>query len=119
VNDERLWREALAGGADAFGLLFDRHARAVYNFCFRHTASWSAAEDLTSEVFLIAWRRRSTVVFSSESGSVLPWLLGVALNLVRNRRRSERRAQSAVARLDATAREADFSDDAIGRLADE
>lgn len=119
ASDQQLWQEALAGSSAAFGVIFERHAKAVYNFCFRRTGSWSLAEDLTSEVFLLAWRRRRDVVFTAERSSVLPWLYGVALNLVRNRRRSERRATAAFARLDAKEAEADFSDDLVGRLADE
>ncbi len=119
VTDQELWAQAVAGAPDAFGLIFERHARSVYNFCFRRTASWSVAEDLTSDVFLLAWRRRGSVVFTTEGGSVLPWLLGVALNVARNRRRSDRRANAAVARLDSSASEADFSDEVVGRLADE
>lgn len=119
VTDRELWQRVLGGGADGFGVLFERHARTVYNLCFRRTGSWSLAEDLTSDVFLLAWRRRAEVVFTTEDASVLPWLLGVALNLVRNKRRSDRRATAAVARLDPTANEADFSDEVVGRLADE
>jgi RNA polymerase sigma factor (sigma-70 family) len=85
----------------------------------RRTASWSIAEDLTSEVFLLAWRKRAEVVFTTEGGSVLPWLLGVAVNLARNRRRSDRRAVAAFARLDPNVSEPDFAEDAAGRLADE
>ena len=69
--------------------LFDRHARRVYNHCFWRTADWSLAEDLTSVVFLEAWRRRRDVRLSSDS--VLPWLLGVANNAIRNAERSGRR----------------------------
>ena len=119
VGDQELWGRAVAGDAGAFGLLFERHGRAVYNLCFRRTGNWAVAEDLASEVFLLAWRRRREVVFTTEGGSVLPWLLGVAVNLARNRHRSDRRAVTAVARLDAGASEADFSDDLVGRLADE
>jgi RNA polymerase sigma-70 factor (ECF subfamily) len=119
VTDQELWEQALAGSPASFGHLFERHARGVYNLCFRRTGNWAVAEDLTSEVFLLAWRRRRDVVFTTEGGSVLPWLLGVAVNLARNRRRSERRGLAALARLDAGASEADFSDDVVGRLADE
>ena len=117
--DRELWAQAVGGDAGSFGVLFERHARAVYNLCFRRTGNWAVAEDLTSEVFLLAWRRRSDVVFTTEDGSVLPWLLGVAVNQARNRHRSDRRAGAAVARLDPNANEADFSDDVVGRLADE
>jgi RNA polymerase sigma-70 factor, ECF subfamily len=55
-----------------FGRLFERHGRAVYNYCFRRTADWSAAEDLTSVVFLEAWRRRKDLRLDGDS--LLPWL---------------------------------------------
>jgi DNA-directed RNA polymerase specialized sigma24 family protein len=72
LSDRELWARAVAGDADAFGSLFERHARAVYNFAFRRTASWALAEDLTSEVFLLAWRRRGAVVFTTDDERVLP-----------------------------------------------
>lgn len=79
-TDRELWSRA------AFGELFDRHAKAVYNHCFRLTASWSAAEDHTQSTFLLAWRKRDKVVL--RHGSALPWLLTVATNVVRGERRS-------------------------------
>jgi RNA polymerase sigma factor (sigma-70 family) len=118
-TDRQLWERVVGGDGAGFGLLFERHARAVYNFAFRQTANWAAAEDAASEVFLVAWRRRQEVVFTNESGSVLPWLLGVATNLLRNARRGDRRANAALARLDASEAHPDFSDDLIGRLSDE
>ena len=96
-GDQELWRLAGAGDSAAFGELFDRHATAVYNHLFRRTASWSEAEDLTSAVFLLAWRRRATVVIDRESA--LPWLLGVANHVLRNSRRASRRYQAALARV--------------------
>jgi RNA polymerase sigma factor (sigma-70 family) len=120
TTDQELWAAAVVGDAGAFGVLFERHSRAVYNFAFRWMADWAAAEDTASEVFLIAWRRRGEVVFSSESGSVLPWLLGVATNHLRNQRRGARRADAAIARLDATSEaQPDFSDEIVGRMADQ
>jgi RNA polymerase sigma-70 factor (ECF subfamily) len=119
ATDRDLWADAVGGDADAFGVLFERHARAVYNFAFRWTADWASAEDLASEVFLTAWRRRGEVVFTTESGSVLPWLLGVATNHLRNQRRGRRRADAAIARLDPSGAQGDFSDEVLGRMADE
>lgn len=119
ATDRELWEKAVGGNADAFGLLFERHGRAVYNFAFRRLANWTAAEDAASEVFLVAWRRRAEVVFSNELESVLPWLLGVATNHLRNVRRGETRAGVALARLDIHEAQPDFSDEVIGRLGDE
>ena len=43
--------------SEAFGLLFERHGPAIYNYCVRRVGSWAVAEDLVSIVFLEAWRR--------------------------------------------------------------
>jgi RNA polymerase sigma factor (sigma-70 family) len=116
ATDAELWRRAVQGEPDAFGALFERHARSVYNYLFRRTADWSAAEDLTSIVFLEAWRRRRDVHLERELA--LPWLLGVATNVLRNRRRSQWRHRAALERLPRERGE-DFADDADARLDDE
>jgi RNA polymerase sigma factor (sigma-70 family) len=115
-TDDELWRRGGGGEAAAFGELFDRHAKAVYNHLFRRTGDWSLAEELTSVVFLEAWRRRSAVRIEHES--VLPWLLGVATNVLRNSWRSRRRHRAALERLPREAA-AGFADDADARLDDE
>jgi RNA polymerase sigma factor (sigma-70 family) len=94
--DTALWQAAAAGEHTAFGQLFDRHASAVYNYLYRRTADWSAAEDLTAAVFLQAWRRRGEVVFDRDSA--LPWLLGVARLQLRNATRSRARYLAALRR---------------------
>jgi RNA polymerase sigma-70 factor (ECF subfamily) len=119
ASDQELWAVAVRGDPEAFGVLFERHSRSVYNFAFRLTADWAQAEDAASEVFLTAWRRRGEVVFTTGSGSVLPWLLGVATNHLRNQRRGRRRADTALARLDARAEQPDHSDETLNRMADE
>jgi RNA polymerase sigma-70 factor (ECF subfamily) len=117
-SDRELWDCAVAGDPDSFGALFERHARSVYNHCFRRTASWADAEELMSTVFLEAWRRRHEVRPLADSAR--PWLLGVANNLLRNHRRSHRRQGAALARLGADGScEPDPADDVAGRLADE
>ena len=116
ATDAELWRRAVEGAPDAFGVLFERHARAVYNYLFRRTADWALAEDLTSVVFLEAWRRRGDVRL--ERDLALPWLLGVATNVLRNRRRSQWRYRAALERVPRE-RADDFADDADGRLDDE
>jgi RNA polymerase sigma factor (sigma-70 family) len=116
ATDGELWQRAVQGEPEAFGVLFERHARAVYNYLFRRTADWSTAEDLTSIVFLEAWRRRGEVRL--ERDLALPWLLGVATNVLRNRRRSQWRHRAALERLPRE-RSEDFEDDAAARLDDE
>lgn len=90
LTDRELWRRAAGGEPDAFGELYDRHANAIYNYCFRRCADWALAEDLTANVFLDAWRKRRRVTFDRED-AVLPWLYAVAGNVVRNHLRGHRR----------------------------
>jgi RNA polymerase sigma-70 factor, ECF subfamily len=115
-SDAELWRQASLGEAAAFGVLFERHARAIYNYCFRRTGEWPLAEDLTSVVFLEAWRRRAAVTLAGDSA--LPWLYGVATNVVRNQRRAKRRYRAALQRVPRE-RPAEFVGDVEGRLDDE
>jgi RNA polymerase sigma factor (sigma-70 family) len=117
MGDIELWDRAVDGDHESFGVLFERHARSVYNHCFRRTASWADAEELTSAVFMEAWRRRREVRPIDDSAR--PWLLGVANNLLRNHRRSLRRYRAALARLPAPCAQPDPADDIAGRLADE
>jgi RNA polymerase sigma factor (sigma-70 family) len=116
-TDRELWERAADGDGSAFGVLFDRHARAVHNHCFRLTASWSTAEDLTSTVFLQTWRHRSRLRLASES--LRPWLLAVATNVVRAERRSLRRRLALAERLPRPRAVEDPADDVAARLDDE
>ena len=97
TTDMALWERVVAGDGDAFADLFTRHADAIANYAFRRTADWDAAEDVTSLVFLEAWRKRKQVVF--HHASVLPWLFGVAHNVVRATWRSRMRHRRALARI--------------------
>ncbi len=89
--------QAREGDGSAFGVLFERHAGRIYNYCFRRTADWALAEDLTSSTFLVAWRSHGRAPLQAESA--LPLLYGIATNALRNQRRSLRRRREAFARL--------------------
>jgi RNA polymerase sigma factor (sigma-70 family) len=66
---------------DAFGELYRRHVRAVHAFCLAR-APRDAASELTAETF--AQAALSLSRFRDEAGaSALPWLCGIARNLVR------------------------------------
>ncbi|SDU54269.1 RNA polymerase sigma factor [Jiangella alkaliphila] len=95
-DDQHLWSRARQGDPAAFGELFTRHSTVVYNHCFRLTGSWKIAEDLTSVVFLEAWRKRDDVV--AEAGFV-PWLLSLAGRVAGNSTRAVRRHRRLLAKL--------------------
>jgi RNA polymerase sigma factor (sigma-70 family) len=91
--------EAIAQSLDepsAFAAVFERHFSLVHRFlCAR--AGVEPAADLASETFAIAFRRRAD--YDLERPDARPWLIGIAVNLVRQARRSERRLNRALARL--------------------
>jgi RNA polymerase sigma-70 factor (ECF subfamily) len=76
-----------------FVALYEAHAGAVLGYARRRTGP-EEAEDVLAETFLVAWRRRDDV-----PADALPWLYGVAANVLRNRARSERRQAAVSARL--------------------
>lgn len=113
---------ARAGDPAAFGELFDRYAKTVYNHAFRLTADWSSAEDVMSTTFLQAWRLRGRI--DADGGSLRAWLLGIATNVARNAQRGNRRYRAAVATFAAAEAAgggsvADHADDVGRRLDDD
>ncbi len=118
ATDGELWALAASNREGrAFGELFERHVDSVYNFCFRRTGSWSAAEDLTSLVFLEAWRRRKEVQLSGDS--ILPWLFAVSINCCRNLERTSRRHRRLLAKLSGSKQSESFENAANQRIDDE
>jgi RNA polymerase sigma-70 factor (ECF subfamily) len=77
-----------------FATLFDRHAAGVHRYLGRRVGN--LADDLLSETFLIAFRRRAA--YRPEHVDVRPWLIGIATNVVRGHVRSEQRRYRALAR---------------------
>jgi RNA polymerase sigma-70 factor (ECF subfamily) len=79
---------------NAFGAIFDRHFGAVHRYLHRR-AGRDLADELAAETFAVAFERRASC---RAHGSALPWLYGIATNLLRRRRRVERRRLRAYGR---------------------
>lgn len=82
---------------EQFATVFDRHHEAVHAFAARR-AGRDAADDVLSEVFLAAFAQRDR--FDASAQSALPWLYGIAGNVLKRRWRvaaaSDRLVRSAV-----------------------
>jgi RNA polymerase sigma factor (sigma-70 family) len=81
--------------------LYDRYYRNVLRYALLH-AEPGLAEDVTSEVFLVAWRQLRSI-----PEPPLPWLLGVARNLLRKQADAGRRRRLLARRIAALTTEAD------------
>jgi RNA polymerase sigma-70 factor (ECF subfamily) len=79
-----------------FEEVFDRHHERIWRFLAR-LGGPECADDLASEVFVIAFARRAT--FDPERGSVTSWLYGIAANLARTRARRLVRGVGVLGRL--------------------
>ena len=86
-----------------FADLYDRYYRNVLRYSLQH-ADWGSAEDVASEVFLIAWRQLPDV-----PEPPLPWLLGVARNLLRQHAGARRRRGRLADRIAALTSAADMT----------
>jgi len=97
--------------ADWLGDLFHRHATAILAYAWRRLESREDAEDVVTEVFTIAWRRRADV-----PSDALPWLYATAANVVAHSARSLARRRNLVNRL-ALVRPETGSDDPASQVA--
>jgi RNA polymerase sigma-70 factor, ECF subfamily len=81
ADDVRL---TLAGDREAFGRLYDRHARGVRAVAAAVSGDFTSVEDLTQEAFLRGYRRLASLRDAAAFG---PWIQGVARLVARERRR--------------------------------
>jgi len=74
---------------DRFARLVREHSSAVGNYLRRrlYPLTSSDLDDIVEETLLVVWRRLDSVPADAE----LPWMLGVARNVLRNARRSQNR----------------------------
>jgi RNA polymerase sigma-70 factor (ECF subfamily) len=120
-SDDAVWHRVVSGDARAYGEIWDRHRDRVFRHLIVRGNGALEAEDLTAVVFLELWRRRGAVRFVD--GSLLPWLIVTAQNVLRNADRAQRRHRRFLAALpppadtpDHAERIADENDERIARL---
>ena len=100
-------QDGLASGGDAeiialsladpeqFAVLFRRHAPVIQRYVTRRIGI-GAADDVVAETFLVAFRQRAD--YRADRRDALPWLYGIATNLVGRHWRTELRQLRLLAR---------------------
>ena len=76
-----------AGDEAAFGVLYERHHRLVYNIAYRMLGNPTDAEDILPDVFVKAWTKAGDFRGGSQ---VSTWLYRIAANMAMDRLRSGR-----------------------------
>jgi len=87
-TDADLVSQTLAGNREAFGCLFDRHARMVRAVVGGVSLDWRAVEDMAQESFLRAFRNLPKLRDHHRFGA---WIVGIARQVARERKRALRR----------------------------
>src|SRR5258708_17546592 len=78
LADEELMQLVYRGNADAFEVIYDRHADVAFSLAMRMCRQRSLAEDVVQEAFLSLWR--SGARYDRNRGSVRTWTLGIVHN---------------------------------------
>jgi RNA polymerase sigma factor (sigma-70 family) len=97
--DSQVLAESLAS-PERFAFIVDSYSDAIHSYLARRVGP-AVAEDLAAETFLRAFRSRDT--YREVHTTALPWLYGIATNLLRDYASAERQRLGALANLAAQA----------------
>lgn len=86
-SDELALVRRAATDPEAFGELYERHVRRIYNYIYYRTGDHHDAEDLTARVFQRALRHVGS--FQDKGVPFTAWLYRIAHNLVANWHRDQ------------------------------
>jgi RNA polymerase sigma-70 factor (ECF subfamily) len=89
MNDsDDLIARARGGDDEAFGVIFEHHSRFIYKFIYAMLGEQSAAEELTQETFLGAYK---SIQGLRHEAQLRTWLCAIAKNVVYKSLRSRRK----------------------------
>ena len=74
--------KASNGDKDAFGILYQRYVKRIYNYVYYRTGNQHDAEDITARVFFRAMRHIGN--YTDRGVPFSAWLYRIAHNLVAN-----------------------------------
>jgi RNA polymerase sigma-70 factor, ECF subfamily len=80
LADDELLRLAGSGAENAFATLYERRQAAVYRFALQMSGSFSIAEEVTQDVFMMLLRDSSS--YDASRGMLASYLYGIARRLV-------------------------------------
>jgi RNA polymerase sigma-70 factor, ECF subfamily len=87
-SEQELMIQLVAGDEGAIRALYARFGRSVYTLGLRLLGSRESAEELTQDVFVMAWRKGSR--YDPARGRLSTWLMTIAHNMAVDRLRHDR-----------------------------
>jgi RNA polymerase sigma-70 factor (ECF subfamily) len=91
VSDEQLIEWVASGDASCLGTLFERHHKALYQFCLQIVRQRALAEDVVQDTFMKVLNKAGT--FRGD-GSFKAWLFNIARNEALNQLRTASRRKT-------------------------
>lgn len=82
IREEELLQRASQGDSEAFGMLYERYVRRIFNYVYYRTGNIHDAEDLTARVFQRALKHIHR--YTDRGLPFSAWLYRIAHNLVAN-----------------------------------
>lgn len=113
LDEQALVTQALEGDPAAWEAIVAGHQEVVFRLAYLHLGTAADAQDVAQETFIRAWRHLEQF---DRARPLRPWLLGIAANQARNRKRAAGRYLAALHRLlQAEPPKEVFMDSASGR----
>lgn len=92
AQDVELVRDAASGDVEAFGQLYDVYLDKIFRYVYYHVADKMAAEDISQEVFVKAWKAIKSC--RGREDTFLAWLYRIAHNLTVDHHRRQSKCRS-------------------------
>ena len=92
TDTDKLVRSSRRGDREAFGELYDLHAKRIYAYLYYRCFNRETAEDLTATVFLKALEGLD--LYKPGLGGFAPWIYGIARNALADHFRTAFRSSS-------------------------
>ena len=92
IENEGLVKRAVGGDSEAFGELYSTYLDKIYRYVFYQVKDKTAAEDITEEVFIKAWKAIKSC--KGKEQTFLPWLFRIAHNHIIDTFRKKKRELS-------------------------
>jgi RNA polymerase sigma-70 factor (ECF subfamily) len=86
-TDHLLVAQLIAKDRDAYNLLYNNYAQAMYSIIYRIVPNEADASDLLQDVFVKVWRKIE--LYDASKGSLFTWLLNICRNTAIDWRRSK------------------------------